>query len=236
MKFKTAPFIAYLCLMPLLIGLGIWQLNRADEKRSLLTLQSAQQTAEPLSLSANSPDFSEAFLYKPISVVGVYDNDHQYLLDNQINKGRAGYFVLTPLLLKNQNKAVLVNRGWILLGKDRSVLPDIKVQNDVTTVTGRINRFPGVGLKMPDAEVPGKGWPSLVQVVDAKVLANKLGYPLYGFQIELDQAAANGFTREWRVSQTMTPEKHVGYAVQWFLLAITLTVLFFKYGFIKDND
>jgi surfeit locus 1 family protein len=233
MKCKPALLIAYICLLPILIGLGIWQLNRAEEKRSLLLLQSSQQSTEALALSAVVPDFSEAFLYKPIQAAGRYDNIHQYLLDNQVSKGRAGYFVLTPFVLKNEKKAVLVNRGWVSLGKTRSDLPDLSVENSETNIAGRINRFPNVGLKLAGAEIPSDNWPALVQIINTNILAKQLGYPLFGFQIELDKEAANGFTREWQLPIVMTPEKHIGYAVQWFLLAITLTVLFIKYGFKK---
>ncbi|MEQ1545394.1 SURF1 family protein [Methyloglobulus sp.] len=236
MKYKRVPLIVYLCLLPLLISLGIWQLNRAEEKRVLINLKEQRQATETLILSANMPDKAEVLLYKPIQAVGHYDTSHQYLLDNQVSKGRVGYFVLTPFRLKNENKAVLVNRGWLPLGKSRADLPDVKVDIKEIMITGRINRFPSVGLKLAGAEIPSNSWPALVQVINTNVLAKQLNCPLFSFQIELDKQATNGFTREWQLPQTMTPEKHVGYAVQWFLLAITLTILFVKYGFKKLYD
>jgi surfeit locus 1 family protein len=233
MNSKRAPLIAYLCLLPILLALGVWQLNRADEKRALLKLQERRQSTEALLLSATLSDTSEALLYKTVRAVGHYDGDHQYLLDNQVNKGKVGYFVLTPLRLKNENKAVLVNRGWLPLGHSRADLPGINVELKEITITGRINRFPSVGLKLAGAETPTESWPALVQVVDTHVLAKQLAYPLFNFQIELDKEADYGFKREWREPTGMTPEKHLGYAVQWFLLAITLTLLFVKYGITK---
>jgi len=236
MKVNKMPFLAYLCLLPILIALGIWQLNRAEEKRMLLALQSQHQITDALWLTGELPELSDSLLYKPVKAEGRYDDKHQFLLDNQINKGRAGYFIVTPFVLRNTDKAVLVNRGWLPLGGNRSNLPDIRVDNSETVVKGRINRFPSVGLKLAGAEIPSDNWPALVQVIDAKVLAKKLGYPLVDFQIELDKTADNGYAREWQEFLVMTPEKHIGYAVQWFLLAITLTILFIKYGIKKDHD
>ncbi|ESS73595.1 hypothetical protein MGMO_15c00160 [Methyloglobulus morosus KoM1] len=236
MKYQRAPLIAYLCLLPILLALAVWQLNRAEEKRTLLQLQAQRQTARILTLTADIPASSETLLYKDIQAVGRYDNSHQFLLDNQVSKGKVGYFVLTPFRLTNENKAVLVNRGWLPMGKHRLDFPDIRVDGKETTVVGRINRFPMVGLQLAGAEIPSDNWPALVQVVDTKILAKQLGYPLFNFQVELDERSANGFTREWQMPQTMTPEKHLAYAVQWFLLAITLTVLFIKYGFNKPHD
>ncbi|MSS76332.1 MAG: SURF1 family protein [Methyloglobulus sp.] len=236
MKYKRAPLIAYLCLLPLLLSMGIWQLNRAEEKRVLIHLKEQRQSTEVLALSATLPDTTETLLYKPIQAVGHYDSDHQYLLDNQVSQGKAGYFVLTPFQLKNENKAVLVNRGWLPLGKSRTDLPEINVDTKEITITGRINRFPSVGLKLVGAEIPSNSWPSLVQVIDSAILSKQLTYPLFDFQVELDKQSTNGFMREWQTPHTMTPEKHLAYAVQWFLLALTLTVLFVKYGFKKPHD
>jgi surfeit locus 1 family protein len=236
MKYKRAPLIAYICLLPILLGLGVWQLNRAEEKREVISLQAQRGSAGTLVLSATMPDNLEVLLYKHIQTVGHYDGNHQYLLDNQVSKGKAGYFVLTPFRLINENKAILVNRGWLPLGQSRSDLPDIGVDMGETAITGRINHFPSVGLKLAGAEIPTDSWPALVQVVDTHVLAKQLGYPLFSLQVELDKGAANGFKREWQEPLAMTPEKHAAYAVQWFLLAITLTLLFVKYGFKKEND
>jgi surfeit locus 1 family protein len=233
MKYKRLPLIAYCCLLPILFALGIWQLNRAEEKRVLIRLQDQRKSTEILTIKAAMPSDTEELLYKSVKAVGHYDNNHQYLLDNQVNNGRVGYFVLTPFLLKDQNKAVLVNRGWLPLGKNRSELPAIDVDSSEITLGGRINRFPSLGIKLAGAETPANTWPSLVQVIDSVVLAKQLGYPLFNFQIELDKDAAYGFTREWHEPMGMTPEKHTGYAVQWFLLAFTLTVLFIRYGFKK---
>ncbi len=201
----------------------------------MLGLQQQQKSAESVSLSAKSPDNLAAFLYRPVKVNGHYDSDHQFLLDNQVYQGKAGYFVLTPLLLKQENKAVLVNRGWVVLGKTRANLPDVSVPQHEITLSGRINRFPRVGLQLAGAEIAAPGWPSVLQVVDKGLLSKQLGYPIFDFQVELDETAAYGFTRAWQQAYVMTPEKHTGYAVQWFLLALTLTVLFVKYGIDKKQ-
>jgi surfeit locus 1 family protein len=236
MKYQRVPLIAFLCLLPVLLALGVWQLNRAEEKRALLQLQAQRQNTGMQTLSADTPDSSENLLYQAIQATGQYDSKHQYLLDNQVNKGRAGYFVLTPFRLKAANKAVLVNRGWIPLGYSRMELPDVRVDDNEITIAGRIDRFPRVGFKLAGAEIPADDWPAVVQVIDIDVLKKQLAYPLFSFQVELDKQSANGFVREWQVPATMTPEKHLAYAVQWFLLAITLTVLFVKYGINKKHD
>lgn len=235
-KFEKVPSLVFLCVFPLLLTLGFWQWHRADEKRQFLNLQEQRVLAEALHLSAASEDNIELLRYKKVEVVGQYDVQHQFLIDNQISGGKAGYFVLTPLLFEGENKAVLVNRGWVPLNQDRSILPDVKIEKAEMVVKGRINRFPSVGIKLPGVDLPTESWPSVVQVVDSDILAKRLGYPLFHFQIELDKELPDGFKREWQTTNIMPPEQHTAYAIQWFGLALTLTILFIGYSLKKNND
>jgi surfeit locus 1 family protein len=234
--FEKAPTLAYLCLLPLLCALGIWQLGRAEEKRTFLKQQEqGSASSEIIQLSTSIEDNVDSLRYKKVQVTGNYDQTHQFLIDNQISAGKAGYFVLTPFILQGEAKAVLVNRGWVPLNQDRSVLPEVQVKEEQTVVRGRINRFPSVGLKLAGAEIPTEGWPSVLQVVDSEVLAKKLAYSLFSFQIELDIDQSEGFKREWQATTIMLPEQHTAYAIQWFALAFTLTLLFIWYS-CKRND
>jgi surfeit locus 1 family protein len=235
-KFEKIPSFVYLCVFPLLLALGFWQLHRAEEKRLFVDTQAQAVTAEALHLSATSEDNADLFRYRKVETTGKYDVSHQFLIDNRINGGKAGYFVMTPFLLQGENKAVLVNRGWVPLNRDRSILPDIGFDNTHGVVKGRINRFPSVGVKLPGADLPTDGWPSVVQVVDSDILAKRLGYPLFHFQIELDKEFPDGFKRDWQTINFMPPEQHTAYAVQWFGLAVTLTLLFIGYSLKKNDD
>ena len=237
MKFEKVPTLAYLCLLPLLIALGLWQLGRSEEKRLFLQQQEQElASSEIIQLSKDIEDNVDTLRYKKVQVAGYYDQAHQFLIDNQVSAGKAGYFVLTPFVLQGEAKAVLVNRGWIQLNQERSVLPDLQIRNEQAMVTGRINQFPSVGIKLAGAEIPTEGWPSVVQVVDSSILAKKLAYSLFPFQIELDKDQPEGFKREWQTTTIMLPEQHTAYAIQWFALALTLTILFIWYSFKKNDE
>jgi surfeit locus 1 family protein len=235
MKFEIVPTVAYLCLLPALIALGIWQLERSEEKRAFLELEQRQAASEVLHLSPATEDNPEALRYRKVEVRGHYDNARQFLIDNQVSDGKPGYFVLTPLILEGAAKAVLVNRGWVPLNRDRSILPDVEIKKLRTTITGRVNSFPRVGIKLAGADLPTANWPSVVQIADSNILAKTLGYPLFQFQIELDKDLPDGFKREWRTTAIMLPEQHTAYAIQWFALALTLTIIFIWYSFKKNN-
>lgn len=228
--------VIYLLLLTLLLNLGFWQLNRADEKRILIEKQTQSMEAAPLPLSALTEDNSEILRYRKATVSGHYDTAQQFLLDNQIVKGKVGYFVLTPFMIDGGKRAVLINRGWVAANPDRHILPDVRIKDSQTAISGIINHFPGVGIKLTGAAIPTQTSPALVQIVDTEILAKKLGYSLFSFQIELDANMPEGYVRQWLTTMPMPPQQHFGYAMQWFGLALALTFLFFWYSSKKTHD
>ena len=207
-----------LSVVAVLVALGFWQLERAEEKKRLTQLLESRRRQEPIRLDGKSGD-RENLRYHRVLVSGVYDFDHQFLLDNQVVNGQVGAFVLTPLKIDGSPHAVLVNRGWIPMVNRLVVNSDLSIPHPRVRITGIVNRFPGVGYKLDGAEVPSEGWPGLIQLVDAEYLSRVLGYPLLPFQVLLDPDLHPGFSREWNLTVSIGPEKHIAYAVQWFALA-----------------
>lgn len=225
-KLRFWPIVLYLCMLTLLISLGCWQLTRAKEKRIFLQMEAERINGQALLINEQTDSDLTRLRYRKAKASGSYDTVHQFLLDNQVYHGKAGYSVLTPFILHNSNRAIIVNRGWVPQVKDRSILPDVRFSADIHQVSGRINAFPGVGIKLEGADIPSEQWPSVVQVAVAEKLADRLGYSVLPFQLELDDKADDGYMRDWKAQQVIPPEKHVAYAMQWFGLALTLTVLF----------
>ncbi|MBL4588458.1 MAG: SURF1 family protein [Alphaproteobacteria bacterium] len=226
MQFKANLFLTILAILVLglLLSLGFWQLDRAQEKQDLLDLQDKRLTLKPVDLS--SIDLSAKTLrYLPVKVAGQLDAQHQILIDNQVRNGRVGFSVLTPLKLHNE-QAILLNRGWVALGSDRQVLPDVKISSLDVSVVGKLDHFPSVGLKLEYADQLTDGWPAVTQVVDVEKVAQRLGYQVLPYQVLLDKNEPNGYDREWVVMK-MGPEKHHGYAFQWFALATAWVVIYF---------
>lgn len=216
-------------LLPLFVALGLWQLSRAEEKQALIDLRKAHESDQLIELDGANESLKE-LRYRKVTVSGFYDAKHQLLVDNQVHQGQVGYYVLTPLHIDQGPKTVLVNRGWIPGGVDRSKLPDVSIRKEKVSLKGTIDRFPSVGLRLAGAEVPAEGWPAVVQLVDEKYLAQVLGYPLLPYQVLLDPQADEGYVRQWQPVQRLSPEKHIGYAVQWFAFAFVLIFLFIWYS------
>ena len=217
----------YLLLTALLCSLGFWQLGRGEQKKMLIDRQQIAATAPALDLNGQTLIDKDALRYRPVTLLGHYDPAHQVLIDNQVLDGKPGYRVLTPFLPDKGGPAVLVNRGWVALGASREVLPNLDITTPIQQVQGRVNLFPEPGIRLRGGEVPGETWPVRVQVIDKQLLAEKLGYTLSDYQVELDPAQSEGYQRQWKIAVAIPPEKHQAYAVQWFGLALTLTALFF---------
>jgi surfeit locus 1 family protein len=213
------PTLLALVMLPLLLGLGFWQLERAAEKELLLEAYERRTAAPPLQLAA-APRVAEPLEHRRTVLVGRYDPAAQILLDNRIRRGRSGYEVITPLRLAD-GSAVLVNRGWVPLGASRAERPLVPVPRGELVVRGV--------LKAPsEVYVPGwhdaqAEWPVVLQVDPQRVQA-RLGYPVWPLLVLLDADEPHGFERGW-VLLEMGPERHLGYAVQWFGLALTLLIL-----------
>lgn len=225
-KIKILPLFIFICLLALLLRLGFWQLGRAEEKREFLSIQQENMQREVLPINKLLAD-NKVLRYGRAMLEGHYDTKHQFLLDNQFHGGKVGYFVLTPFVLAQGGQTVLVNRGWVLMNKDRTQLPNISFipPEEPLSITGIINHFPQVGLVLAGADEPGQGWPSVVQLINTKKIFNKLKQPILDFQVQLSAEQPYGYIREWQVQTRIPPEKHVAYAFQWFSLAVTLTLL-----------
>lgn len=209
----------------MLLALGFWQLDRAKQKAELQAAFTERFQQPPVPLTGVDPA-DPASRYRRVIAIGRYDSGHQILLDNQLRDGRPGVHVLTPLRLAD-GAAILVNRGWVALGESRQVPPDLAAPPDIMTVTGWLGQPANPGLRLGDAAGADRNWPRMVAYVDYDRLAAILGYPLQPAVMLLEPDAPCGYWRDWQPRfGGFGPERHQGYAVQWFALAAALAMLY----------
>ena len=219
------PSVATLVLLPMLTGLGVWQLERAAWKQQLVDTHADNASQPPFRLESLLAD-GEIEQYRRVAVLGRYDLDHQLLLDNRIQNGRAGYHVLTPLHLAESDTVVLVNRGWVPVGPDRSVLPALPGTADEVVVNATVKLPPEKYFRLDSVEEANTGWPQVVQQLKPGMLAERLGLELLPLVLLLDVNDEYGFVREWKAVYGVTPDKHRAYAMQWFTLALVLLLIY----------
>lgn len=209
--------------MPILLRLGFWQLDRADEKRQIQQHYAEQQSSPAVKLS--QLDSTEGIEYRNVVVTGQFDVKKQILLDNQVYEKRVGYKVLTPLRIEESERYILVNRGWIEGNLRREKLPEFETPQDTVRLTGRLKHPSAPGLELSDKSFIKSGWPLVVQWVDIEELQQETGYDLYPYIMQLDNNQPYGFVRNWKIVSS-SPEQSTSYAVQWFTLALALVLIF----------
>lgn len=221
------PSLATLIVFPVLVSLGFWQLDRAEQREALQEAYETRDQRSPLDLNRDAPPERQA-LTRNARARGIYDVDRQLLVDNQMHQRQPGYHVLTPLRLEGRDAAVLVDRGWVPGGDDRGRLPDVAAPDEPRTLRGHVDQGPPTGIRLGGMADGESGWPLRVQYVDFDELEERLGYPLLPVVLRLDPDADHGFVREWGpvYREGYGPDRNYGYAVQWFALAAALMVIF----------
>ncbi len=243
MKF-TRPRLIIVLLTVLGIGffmrLGFWQLSRAEEKTQLLadfdagTQQSNQPLSRALGQMANTRFARTAMRGRFLLLPSI-------LLDNQRESGQIGVSVFSafqPYAEPGENPlasppALLIARGFIAINPNRSAFPNPSVPSGDVYLTGILARPPSSGIRLGDdvlTEVPGKSL--LTTRIEPEKIARALRQPLIQYVLQLDAGSPHGFIQHFKPS-TFGPEKHRGYALTWFGLALTVLIVFLLLHFQK---
>ncbi|MBI4998066.1 MAG: SURF1 family protein [Rhodocyclales bacterium] len=204
-------------LLPILVALGEWQMQRGAQKAALLAQWATQAALPPLRIGPEEVHLLREARASGRRVLlgGRWDTRRQVLLDNQIFGGQAGYRVFTPLRLTGRS-AVLVNRGWLTAGARRDVAPDVHPVAGEATVTGMVAPPPAPGFLARQAVDVALGEGLLrVQQLDIAELSQRLALDLEPWTLQLAPAAPQ-----------LAPERHRAYALQWFLFAALLVGLY----------
>ncbi|MEO3677787.1 SURF1 family protein [Rheinheimera sp. FR7-31] len=212
----------WLCLtltaFAILINLSWWQLSRASEKTEQLQRLAALHSQGALTpgqlATLESTDIDGA----PLRGEARWLAPYIWLLDNQIVEGQVGYDVIVPVQTGGLNQLLLVNLGWVAGGRDRGQLPLIEVPKYIQLDGLLRTEVSGLMLLGQNAEETGS-WPMRIQQVDYDELARISGLNL--LPVLLYQQQSSAFISHYQ-PVVLPPEKHRGYALQWFLLAVAV--------------
>ncbi|WP_417605710.1 SURF1 family protein [Oceanimonas baumannii] len=195
----------------LMVFMGIWQLSRADEKQQLL--QEWQQRSDVQLELKEALAMDRPFGYR-LQVGGVFLAGGELFLDNQTENGRPGYRRIMPL--QTAQGLLAVDLGWWPASTDRSLLPATEPPEDGPVHLSGVLIRPwqpplSFGEHQPEARRVNSLAPGL--------LAARWGQPV--LPMVLKTGAENG---DWQ-PVVMGPEKHLGYAVQWFAMTAAIWLL-----------
>jgi len=226
MSFRfLVPSILILATMAFLVSLGFWQLDRADQKRTIeASIQKANTGVVELIVNQNELLNKE---YYEVRLQGSYISDKQFIYDNQIVDQASGYYVLTPFVLTGQSNAIMINRGFIPWNGRRDQLADIAVDSAFREIKIQVSR-PIKRIELKTSDISNQ-FPVLIQAIDFDVIEEISSTSFVDVIGLLDPSSDDGFVRKWE-PYTGSIEKHIGYAIQWFLMALVLGIIGIRIG------
>lgn len=216
----------------LFVQLGLWQARRAVEKQAMLDAAAQvlrERLPRPLSAAA---DPARRSAVDWAAGLGRFDQRDALLLDNQQRHGRAGVRAYR-IFLPRQGAPLLVDLGWLPLAGDRRLPAIVRPEGEIA-LSGLLAPPPSAGIALgPGLAREGEAW--LLTRVDPAAIASAAGLPvpLAPRVLRLDPALRLGYDRDLELlANTLPPDKHRGYSLQWFALAaavlITASILTFR--------
>lgn len=220
---RLVPTLFTIPSLVLLIGLGIWQVQRLHWKEGLIAQRNAAVAAAPV---APPQTLAEArhLEFHPIVAEGAFENDKELFLAATSDEGESGYQVVTPFVMTD-GRTMFVNRGFIPIElKDRA-------KREAGELSGS-QRVVGL-LRVPPAKKPSFFLPdnrpdlNLWFWVDLSALArqDKIADPV-PFYIDADKTPNPGGWPKGGVTRLELPNNHLQYAITWFSLAVALVVIY----------
>lgn len=208
--------------LALLIGLGVWQLERLAWKRDLIAQRTSQLSLPPVAID-RVPKEWESFKFRRVRAEGHLLRSKDMRLVARSYKGQVGVEIVTPLRLAGGG-AVLVNRGWAPTSwTDQE---DGAAGQAMTPVVGLLRAGGRPNMFTPDNDPAHGTWyfvdvPAMVKasgltdvrpyVLEAVAGPSPSGYPV------------GGRTR------TTLPNNHLQYALTWFALAVALAAIYIAF-------
>jgi surfeit locus 1 family protein len=211
---------------PLTVGLGFWQIDRGAQKRAIEDARMASFGALPI----DETRLDDAPPYARVRVEGRYDGQHQFLVDNHTRHGLPGYVVITPFDSVG-GRRLLVNRGWIEAPASRDELPAVSVTDADVRIVGSLWT---ASATTKDSSVWDDRWPRRIEQFDAE----RIGELVHAtrpieFRLEEDQP---GSLEPIVLGEEMSSTRHIGYAVQWFAMAVALVIAYVVLGIRRGRE
>ena len=207
---RRTAFVAMVLLVLLGVGLGNWQLRRAEYKESLAKNIAAKEQLNPLSAADKKWEINDA-LYHQMIIDGYWLNAEGVWLDNRPHpQGRdpitgitTGFNLLMPLKIKvgEQDYIIWVNRGWAPRSfSQRDVVPKVEDINTKVQIKGVVFADAGktynFGKEIDSKASDGR---SLIQNFSITHFSQKLNLPYQTFIVRQESESNDGLDRHWPI-------------------------------------
>lgn len=212
-----------------MIRLGLWQLDRLDQRRAFNARVEEQLAQSALEISEENLRADLYNMeYREAIVLGEYDHDRQVVLRNQDWQGRLGVHLLTPLIIQGSDQAIMVNRGWIPYEDFEAGKLSQFDENGLVEVNGVIRRSqtkPRIGGRAD--QIPAEGEPPLQawNWINVGGIAGQLPYELLPVYLQgSPEPSRDQMPYRTQLELDLSEGSHLGYAFQWFTFALILAI------------
>jgi len=226
--------IIFLLVQTGLNELGYWQLSRAQEKQARLEILKDNQEPVLTSLDQIDQSFIDNFGFVQLDLELI--EQVNLLVENKIQNGELGYHVLNLMEDPSSRRYLLINRGWIDAKANRKDIPEIALPPSEWKIKARVYRINEQVLSS-DAEIENYGKVIRLPVLDIHIkqlLEKRFNVPIEPYILRLAKENDAGFDVDWEWVN-MSPEKHLGYAFQWFALSFAFLIVSL-FALIKKED
>lgn len=232
----------------ILIKLGLWQLERGNEKLRYEQQLSERAQQSPRSLDSVITEWKDSRIQaqgasEQLSLNGLkVDVELEtpsglvVLLDNQVNQGAVGYviYMLGEVRFKDENeslvaeKQLLIDLGFVAASNDRRELPQL---GNITLPTNMSGRLYTRSVNPLSHELGLENTtPKRIQNINITALSEFTGQDVLPFVFQPQSLESWPYELLWRPT-AMKSEKHFGYSFQWFVMAAVLLFLMLLIGY-----
>ena len=225
----VGPALAALPVFCVLVGLGVWQLDRKAWKEALLQAVAERTTGAPVSVppvAAWASWDAAADEFRRVRLEGTFLHDKEVAVHGLAEERRGlplqGFYVFTPLR-RDDGSTIVVNRGFVRTEKrDPATRREGQVPGRVA-VTGLLRNPEPRPRFVPPNDPAREEW--FVRDLAAMAAARGTG-PVAPFYVDADGTPNPGGWPRGGQTQVDLPNNHAQYAATWFGIAGTLVAVF----------
>ena len=214
--FKLKILIFAIIFAPLTFSLGVWQVNRANEKIEILENYDKLLLSAPLALDNDHKN------WQPVKTSGTFEDFIVYE-DNAILDGKAGYKIY-HLFKNSDNSYIFIHRGFVERNKIKNNLPEVEVPEGIRNLEGKVLKRTNNAFIQNIQESDSR----IIQEFDLSYLKERhsslKNKEIYEYLFNLQAENEMKFSAIEK-PVNMSSSKHIGYAIQWFGLCAALIIL-----------
>ncbi len=246
---RLIPTVASTLALGLLLTLGTWQSLRFQEKLADESIRNERVDLDIVELH-NVQDIQHDLDHRMATVKGSLDIDHNFLVKHRILNGKPGFWLITPLTIEGSQDTLLLNRGWLPYPQGRDLIETLEIPPESSVFTGRMH-FPSRVIadtthrdKITEQATVSNASDSAsntavieLETYDLIAINSTLGLPETAHPVVL--TLGNEFSGQpYPIASSdnvasiyLTSEKHLGYALTWYILALCLVAMYLAAGF-----